>query len=124
MCDQDMVTAWVDLFDHRPEPRVGDFLDFADGQSRRIAHIWRLESGIAVQPDYAKYGASFYFGLGYCSFSGGLLPSIPAASLTLTDERRLGRVWTFHHNHATAHNGVYFSIPFRVYTCTLNGKKD
>ena len=51
-------------------------------------------------------GGSFYLGDGYCAFSGSLYDGIPADTLTLTGETREGRVWWFHHDYHTAHNGV------------------
>jgi hypothetical protein len=92
-------------------PRCGDFVRFADGRLERVSHVWDWEpEGVQTSE-----GGSWYLGGGYCSFSGGLNPSIPLGELTLTDERRLGSCWFFHHDWAEADNSVGVELPFRVY---------
>lgn len=98
-------------FDLRPGPRVGDYVDFSDGVTRRISYVW--DDGVQTSD-----GGSWYFGLGYCSFSGGLYPSIKLGTLSLTKEKREGDVWFFHHDFSQAHNGVYTKVPFRVFKCS------
>lgn len=99
--------------DGRQGPRVGDWIEFADGMVARISHDW----GDSVQ---YSYGGSFYLGDGYASYSGGLEPGIPVDSLTPTDEVRPGPVWFFHHDQARAHNGVNTAANFRVYRASGN----
>jgi hypothetical protein len=101
-------------------PRIGDYVDFADGVTRQISHIWDLLPVPSIQ---TSDGGSFYLGDGYCSFSGGLHPGIPADTLNLTEETREGQVWFFHHNYTTAHNGIDVVIPFCVYRCTLTSQR-
>jgi len=104
-------------------PAVGDYIDFADGVTRRISHVWTF-GDITVQ---TSDGGSFYLANGSLSYSGGLYhgwnnvirPGIPIETLTLTGETREGAVWFFHHDWHTAHNGVYTTMRFAVYTCTL-----
>ena len=96
-------------------PSVGDYVDFADGVTRRISHVWTF-GDLTVQ---TSDGGSFYLGEGYCSFSGGLHPGVAMDTLALTGAMREGAVWFFHHDYTTAHNGVYTSMPFAVYTCSL-----
>jgi hypothetical protein len=93
-------------------PRVGDFVRFSDGTERRISYLW---------PDGAQTsdGGSFYLGNYGGNFSGSLHPTVPLDSLMRTDEVRDGTVWIFHHDQHRAHNGVHFSVPFRVYECSL-----
>jgi hypothetical protein len=38
----------------------------------------------------------------------------------LTDERRDGTAWVFHHDQKQAYNGVYFTTAFRVYECATD----
>jgi hypothetical protein len=49
------------------------------------------------------------------SYSGGLAPTIPLTKLVLTDEVKKGMIWFFSRDNHTAHNGIDFSIDFRVY---------
>jgi hypothetical protein len=92
--------------------RVGDWVEFSDQVVRRISHIW--PDGVQTSDS-----GSFYLGEGFVSMSGSLYSMVPKSSLTKTDQTRDGSVWFFHHDYATAHNGVQTSILFRVYTCSL-----
>lgn len=97
-------------------PRCGDFVRYPDGHEERISHLWEFHPDDEFE-SFAQTSedGSFYLGHGYVSFSGGLNPGVPIASLRLTDETKPGRVWMFHHDHRRAHNGVDFEIVFRVY---------
>lgn len=106
--DRDLFTARAESYDRIGGPRVGDYVEFADGVIRRVSHVW--DDGVQTSD-----GGSFYLGNGYISFSGGLYPSIPFSSLTDTGEKRNGSVWLFHHDWARAHNGVHSEISFRVF---------
>lgn len=110
-----------DALERNEGPRVGDYVDFADGVQRRISHIWG--EGWDRPGAQTSDGGSFYLGDGYVSFSGGLHPLVPFTTLTLTEERRAGAVWFFHHDYATAHNGIGAVIPFRVYSCAVNAPR-
>jgi len=103
------------FWENHKGPDIGDYIDFADGVTRRISHVWTF-GNLTVQ---TSDGGSFYLGDGYCSFSGGLHPGIATDTLTLTGNTREGSVWFFHHDFTTAHNGVYTTMPFAVYTCSL-----
>ncbi len=103
-------------YDKRQGPRVGDFVIFADGVTRRVSYIWDWDSDDDTSVQTSD-GGSYYLGDGYVSMSGGLYIGVPGKSLTLTDEVRDGRAWFFHHDYHTAHNGVDVSLPFRVFTC-------
>ncbi|WP_409562663.1 hypothetical protein [Hyphomicrobium sp. MC8b] len=94
-------------------PRVGDFVQTEDGTLHRFTQDWddRLQITSSLDPA----GGSFYFALGYCSYSGGLDPSIPKSRLYDTGAVKDGNVWFFHHDIARAHNGVTTAIPCRVY---------
>lgn len=99
-------------FSKHTTPRSGDYIEFACGITRRISHVWFEES---VQTSSEGDG-SWYLDKGYMSFSGSLYQSIPVEALTIKEETRMGSCWFFHHNHHTAHNGCYVSIPCRVWT--------
>jgi hypothetical protein len=114
--DRALIAERLTALDVWEGPRVGDYVDFPGDIVRRISHIWRVEPVEQIQT--SDPGGSFYLGHGFCSFSGSLYRSIPADTLTLTEETREGAVWMFHHNFWMADNGVYFSVPFRVYRST------
>jgi hypothetical protein len=118
---------WLILQDRLAEldtidgPRVGDWVVFADGVERRISQRWQFpadEDGPAIDAVQTSSGGSFYLGDGYVSFSGGLFGSVPTATLEATGQFREGRVWFFHHDHWTAHNGVQSVGLFRVFLCS------
>lgn len=107
------------LLDQEQGPREGDYIEFADGNTRRVSHVWPADwhdDGFA-RCQTSEQG-SWYLGNGGVSFSGSLYGSVSEDTLTLTEERRDGSVWFFHHDHHRAHNGIHTSIPFRVYRCT------
>lgn len=103
-------------------PRVGDFVIFADGVTRRISHVWDCWEDMPASVQTSDDG-SYYLGDGYVSMSGGLHPGIPSDTLTLTDELRPGAVWIFHHDLWGAGRGVETEIPFRVFTTTERGAR-
>lgn len=129
--DAEIVAARLALLDKIDGPRVGDYVDFADGTTRRISHDWGpLEDGETHGfwgPATGRYQTSdtgsYYLGDGYVSMSGGLFPALPAEAFTATDETREARVWIFHHDHWCAGNGVTVSVPVRVFTCDLDPPK-
>jgi len=104
-----------------PRPVSGDWVEFADGVVRRVSHVWNWEAsadGPAVYDVQTSDCGSWYLGDGYASFSGSLFNSVPAATMTLTEERREGRCWFFHHDYVQAHGGVHTTARFRVYRST------
>jgi hypothetical protein len=101
-------------FDKNEGPRVGDYVRFSCGTTRRISHHW----GDAVQ---TSYGGSFCLGEGYVSFSGYLYlyrSSVPVKSLTITEERQDGAVWFPDRDWLRADCAVHARVPFRVFTCS------
>ena len=107
----------------RREPKQGDFVRFADGVLRRIAHVWTDSNGdvVSVQTSYSN-DSSFYLGLGYMEFSGSLYPGVPPETLKRTKERMPGSCWFFHHDFARAHNGVYVKVDCPVWECSLSSR--
>lgn len=120
--DKEILTARVAAFDPNQGPRVGDYVDFADGISRLISHVWEDGPGWlgGVQ---TSDGGSFYLGDGYMSFSGSLYNSVPHETLTLTEGTRVTGAWFFHHNWHTADNGVEVMVPMRVWKSTAIAPK-
>jgi hypothetical protein len=114
--DQEIVDRRIRLLEHSV-PQVGDWIDFADGVQRRISHVWAWEGEETTLQ--TSDGGHYYLGEGYVSFSGGLFPATPARHLTLTEERRDGWVWIFHHDQWRAHNGVDLTIPCRVWRSSV-----
>lgn len=115
--DSDLLTERVCKWDKRSGPRVGDYIVFADGITHRFSHDHGKEWGIQTSP----IGGSFYMTpSGHSSYSGGLQPAIKHDELENTGKRRLGAVWFFHHEHATASNAVMAKIPCRVFKTSAN----
>lgn len=117
--DLDIIRVRMEQLNIVKGPRCGDWVDFdnGNGKRQRISHLW----GDGSEPEWdgaqTSDGGSFYLGEGYVSFSGGLDLKVPFELLTLTDQTRMGSAWIFHHNWHTAHNGIDFKVPFRVYHC-------
>lgn len=114
--DRAIIETRMAKYDEVTTPRVGDWVDFDNGNGarQRISYVWDWGTlGAQTSP-----GGSFYLGDCGASFSGSLDPLVPLESLTLTDEVRPGRVWIFHHDRHVAHNGVDVEVPFRVYRCS------
>lgn len=90
-------------------PLVGDYVIFPTGEVERFAHDW--DTALQTAPK----GSFFLCENGKASFSGGLNPTIPIESLTLTEEMKDGVFWFFHHNYAGAGRATYVTVPCRVY---------
>lgn len=122
--DQDaaILTERVAAFDAVTGPRVGDYVVFADGIQRRISYIWG--DGQETSSVQTSDGGSYYLGNGYVSMSGSLYSGVKPETLTDTGETKHGGVWFFHHDYATAHNGVETTMPFRVFACSERAMSD
>ena len=106
--------------DNRRHADVGDWVEFANGVTRRISHVWRFEPTTAQTSD----GGSYYLGNdGSVSFSGSLYRGVDIKTLTFTGEFRPASVWFFHHNWMEAHNGVDVMADFRVYRSTADAPR-
>jgi hypothetical protein len=124
--DQEILAWRTTELDLITGPREGDYVEFANGITRRVSHVWGTEwdtedgcmSGVQTTE-----GGSFYLGNGHVSYSGSLYQMVPMASLTDTWTARAGSVWIFHHDHHTAHNGIAAEIPFRVYKCSQDAPR-
>lgn len=108
--DRDMAIAEERLkkFDQDPDPRVGDFVITPEGKLQRIAYCW---------PDQLQTcdGGSFFLGNGYADMSGGLDPGFKKEAFKITEEKKPGRFWFFHHDYRMAHNGIGVLALCRVY---------
>jgi hypothetical protein len=115
--DQQLKTERAARYDARPGPRVGDWVVFSEDDRRRITHNW----GDSLQTSIKGWQCSDGYHLdraGLVSYSGGLAPSIDLSRFVDTGETADGTFWFFHHDHAKAHNAVYFKIPCRVFKIT------
>jgi hypothetical protein len=112
--DAEILKERVAQLNKRSGPRVGDFVRFPDGTVRRFSYIWDFEDGSDISAQTAG-GGSFHLGECGVSFSGTLFSGIPGKSLTLTNEKRNGDVWFFHHGFAGADCGVNAVVEFRVF---------
>lgn len=128
--DLEILRSRVDELNERTGPRVGDFVRFADGVTRRVSHLWAWDVRTDgprpadwVDSAQTSDGGSFYLGDGYVSMSGGLHPGVPLETLTDTGELLSGQCWFFHHDWHRAHNGVNVCVPFRLYSCSLEANR-
>lgn len=102
----DMRIAHRGSADH---PRVGDWVRDMNGAMRRVSHAW--SDGYQTSD-----GGSYYIDrAGWCEFSGGLYPIEGRQWFDRADDDKPGRVWFFHHEYRTAHNGVDAMISFPVW---------
>ena len=127
-----IVAARAETYDTIRGPRVGDFVTFADGVTRRISHVWpadwhddgiaRIQTSDLPGGDEPCRSGSFYLGDGYISYSGGLHGSVKADTLTETGDGESygtpGTIWIFHHDEWGAGRAVTRSMLFRAFTCT------
>lgn len=95
------------------QPEIGDLVDFTDGETLRIAHIW--PDGIQT----ARGGSFHLTDSGYMSFSGSLYSSLPTEAFTTTGAMRPAAAWIFHHDIWGAGYGVHFDAPVQVWSCDL-----
>jgi hypothetical protein len=114
--DAAILAARVAAFDPVEGPRVGDYVEFIDGVTRQISYVW--PDGVQTSD-----GGSFYLGDGYMSFSGGLYPTVPTETLTLTDDVRETWAWFFHHDDWTGDNDVHVPVLMRVWKSTAKAPK-
>ena len=95
-------------------PMLGDIIRRRDGSAARVAHRWGPD---AIQPtsgqgSFHAFVSSEAETRGHADMSGSLDPSI---ALDPTEEREPAIFWFFRDGYATAHNGVYFIVPVRVW---------
>jgi len=108
----EILAARIAVYDKIDGPRIGDYMEFPDGKTFRIAHDW----GDRVQPASCSGDTgSFYFSVGSMSYSGGLTPSILTSRLEATERYRSGCLWFFSENITGAGRGVHFQAQFRVF---------
>lgn len=113
--DKGIIIERKRIYAKKEGPRIGDFVEFPDGRRARFTHDWD-DALQTTTPSDTGEGGRFYFGSGYCSYSGSLDPSIPKIDLKLVDNfGPEGSVWIFHHDRQEAHNGVDTTIQFRLY---------
>jgi hypothetical protein len=106
-----ILTERQHFLDARTEVGLGDVV--VDGaHTFRVAH----EFVDRVQLTDGRFGASFYLGQCYLSFSGGLCLPISKLRLQRSSERRKMPVWFFSEDHAQAHNSYHTSAWFPVWT--------
>jgi hypothetical protein len=113
-CEKAIIALRVAAFDSTEGPCVGECVRFADGVMRRISYVW---------PDRVQISDSGSFCLGedYASVSESLYPSVPTATLTLTEETREASAWFFNHDWWTAPKDIYVTLPVRVWISSARG---
>lgn len=92
---------------------VGDWVVFADGARRRIAHVW---------PDGVQTCAGGRFHLsdgGAMQFSGQPSPTTPQSVLEMAGWREPASAWIFHHGVLGAGRGVEVVVDVSVWRATI-----
>ena len=114
--DAQIVLARAALREQRQGPRVGDFVLMPDGHMHRLTYDW----GDSIQTTTKGFGEGSHYlsACGGVSYSGALDEALPKDCLEELPEPVMGNFWIFHRDVHTAHNGVTFSIPCRVYRYT------
>lgn len=113
---KDRIQAGIDRL---TGPRVGDFIEFANGTIERVSHVWdgMAEYG-GTDGVQTSAGGSWHVSESGASFSGGLNSIIAFTTLTDTGETRDGSGWFWHHGMSGANRGVPATFTFRVYRST------
>jgi hypothetical protein len=106
--DNGIALERLNAYNRDQSPRVGDYVIMPTGEYQRFSYKW----DDIIQ---TCYGGSFYLGHGYASMSGSLEPGIKLDKLVLTNEKKTGSFWFFHHDWQCAHNGVGVKTELRVY---------
>ena len=101
----------------RTGPRVGDFVEFANGVTERISHLWDTLDTPGAQ---TSPGGSWHVSAHGASFSGSLNSIIRLDTLTDTGETREGSGWFWHHGMSGGDRGVPTMFTFRVYRSTAD----
>lgn len=111
--DRELLRLRAAAWEARPSkvPREGDFVRFLKSPGVLYRFSYRNEYSSQI-----TRGGSYYLDRnGYCSFSGGLYPSVPYSDLRLTSEQLLGSFWFFHDDYPRAHSAVNVAIPCRLW---------
>ena len=90
---------------------VGQVVLLPDGQIVTISHVWNDK----VQTSGSQ-GSLYLCSGGGVSRSGGLDSGILKSDLIPTERTHLQKCWIFHLNSSGAHRGVFWDIPFKIYT--------
>ena len=112
--DQDILTERLVRRSRIPGPRIGDLIEFADGVTRVISHVWldRVQS---------SDGGSLYLKEnGEMDFSGQLFFGVDSDDLVRVLRPVHVRCWIFHHDEMRANNGIEVRVPARVYRSSEN----
>jgi hypothetical protein len=114
--DKTILTVRAAAFHRAEGPCVGDYIDFADGVTRRIAYL--CPDGVQTSDN-----GSFYLGNSGMSCYGSLYTPAPPETLILAEGMRDASAWFFHHDHWTAHNAVHVRVLARVWASTTKAPK-
>lgn len=102
--------------------RVGDFIRTwhageKGGEYLRFTHDWgeSIQTTCLRMGDASQHGGFYSCKQGGTSFSGSLDSGVQKEDLRDTGETRNGLFWMFNEDYASAHNGVSFYMPCRVF---------
>lgn len=107
--DRAILAERIQHLESEPGIRVGDFVLFADGVLRRVAHLY---TNVVQTCDVGD----FYLDADKVRMSGSLTPGVTRDTLTATGLNHPGDVWFHLHHQPTAL--VRTQVPFRVYQCS------
>lgn len=99
-------------------PRVGDFVRvWNSSEHLRFTHDWgeHIQTTCVRNGDASRHGGFYSCKQGGTSYSGSLDSGVQKEDLRDTGETREGAFWMFNEDSASAHNGISFLIPCRVY---------
>lgn len=106
------------LFDEIKGPRVGDFIETAEGDTR-ITYIWDVP-GEPPQYQTGGNGGSYYLSRnGGLSYSGSL-DMRGVLELKLIGQREAW-VWFFDEGWSRAYGGVHYKVPMRLFKVVDDG---
>lgn len=95
----------------KPGIRIGDYILRKDNSLTRVTEDW----GDRVQDGGYQHGRFYLTKNGNLRYSGSLWPPILKKNLIQTGGTMEGDIWIFHRDHWKAHNGVTFSVEFRIF---------
>lgn len=108
--DKRFVEDCMEFVNTSPLPMVGEFVLLKDGSIARIAYV------MGNQAVYLGEKGVYFLGLGYTTQTEGKTGHcITCDHIKLTDEKRPGDFWFYHHNTHLEENKVTRIVMLRVW---------
>lgn len=116
--DLNLIVNRITARSNRTEILEGDVIEYLDGHTERVTHVW--DDG---QIQAGGGSSSYYMGKsGYASYSGGLNSGLPLAELKLTENTKECLFWFFSGDMSGGGRGVNFYCPVKVWKQIYNAK--